>query len=233
MSASKALLANPATHSLPACASAASAVATLYALTWRGLRQAAAAQLPDLLLLGSFWGAAPLPAAASPGDAPRGAAAAAAAQALHGAAQALLSALLAPPPAGAPAAAAGGWPPAAARELIGLVRAHRARHGGAPPSPQTLRRWRPRIAVAAAAAVPHARHAPAALLSAVACCLVDCLLRLAPSHDSCMAGELLELALLSGEWGAWRPYAGGAAPLLQRCAHRRFSTAARAPAPPC
>jgi hypothetical protein len=220
VAASKAILSNPATHSGVAAANAASALATLYALQWQELRQAASAQLPDVLLLASYWGA---PTQGPPQ--------------LHNAAQALLASLLQPTApwrlkGGGPAGGAcplRAWPPPAATELVSLVRAHYAQLGGpAPLTPQQLRRWRPYVVAAAGAAVPHAAAAPPALLAAVGVCLVGCLVRLAPSEDSCMAGELLELALLSGQWGAWRPHVGGAAPLLQRCVNLRQI----APGPP-
>jgi len=86
------------------------------------------------------------------------------------------------------------------------------------------------MVVAAVACVSHAGRVPPALLAAAAVVTIDYLLRLAPTADSCMAGELLDLALLSGEWDAWRPHVGSITPVLQRCASflellQRFVTA--------
>ncbi len=177
----------------------------------------AAPPLPDLLLLARYYG--------SPPDAPAGGAAGADAARrthLHNAAQTLLAALLRPggawraraEAAGSPEAA---WPPAAASRLASLLRRHRMRQGAAAPVPlQQLRDWKPQVVVAAVACVSHAARAPAGMVGAGATGLTDYLLRLAPSEDSCMAGELLGLALMSGEWDAWRPHVGGVAPVLER-----------------
>jgi hypothetical protein len=212
----KALLTNPATYSGVPCANAASALVTLYVLTWRDAAPAARAPLPDLLLLGSYY-RVPSLADSAP------------VQPLHHAASTLLSSLLAPPPppgrrgtgggGGGPSPPRPAWPPPAALELLALLRAHRTHHGGGTPVPiQQLRRWRPQIVVAALAVVSHADAAPPGLLSSVARGLLDCLVRLAPAPGSCLAAELLELALLSGQWDVWRPHVGSVAPLLQRCA---------------